>query len=399
MTLPLAGIRVLETSAYISGPYASALFASLGADVVKIEPPKGGDAFRRGVEIGSPYFVQYNAGKRSLAVDLKKPEGADLVKALIPKFDVFIENARPGKMAQLGLGPEVLQAINPQLIYSSVSGFGDSGPYRDRAAYDSMGQSMGGYYSIMNEANAARLTGTCIADLITAMTSAMGILASLVGRSQRPDRAGIVTQTSLLEAMSTITIDAYTQMMETGQTPLRQSRHPQAQNFCLNTSDGGAITLHLSSSEKFWQATARAIGREDLIQDPRFRLYNDRMANYFELVPHLAEAFAKRTRAEWEAELIAHDVPFAPVLTMMDWREDEQIKHLDLLEPARGDAHLVRAPWRFDGQRPARNFDAPYIGQHSREVAAEVLSPSQIDDLVAKNVLYQAPQDLLEAAQ
>ena len=165
--LPLAGIRILEAGAYISGPYAAALLASLGADVVKVEPTRGGDPFRRGVDVGSPYFVQYNAGKRSLAVDLKKPDGIALVKALLPKFDVFIENSRPGKMDALGLGYGDCIEINPRLIYSSASGFGDGGPYRDRAAYDSMGQSMGAYYSIMNDAGAPRLTGTCIADLIT----------------------------------------------------------------------------------------------------------------------------------------------------------------------------------------------------------------------------------------
>src|ERR687885_495737 len=139
--LPLTGIRVLELGAYISGPYAAAILGALGADVVKVEPPNGGDPFRRSIENDSLYFVQYNAGKRSIAVDLKRPEGIELVKALLPRFDVLIENSRPGKTASLGLGPEVCKAINPRLIYSSVSGFGDGGPLRDRAAYDSIGQS------------------------------------------------------------------------------------------------------------------------------------------------------------------------------------------------------------------------------------------------------------------
>ena len=156
-----------------------------GADVVKIEPIRGGDPFRRGVDVGSPYFVQYNAGKRSLAVDLKKPDGIALVKTLLPKFDVLIENSRPGKMDVLGLGHADCIAINPRLIYSSASGFGDGGPYRDRAAYDSMGQSMGAYYSIMNNAGAPRLTGTCIADLITAIVGYDGY-----SRLARRPRAG-----------------------------------------------------------------------------------------------------------------------------------------------------------------------------------------------------------------
>lgn len=390
MKRPLEGIRVLEAGAYISGPYAGALLASLGADVVKIEPIRGGDAFRRGVNTGSPYFVQYNAGKRSLAVDLKKPEGIDLVKALLPNYDVFIENSRPGKMAQLGLGPEDCLKIHPGLIYSSASGFGDGGPYRDRAAYDSMGQSMGAYYSIMNDEGSPRLTGTCIADLITAITATMGILAGLVGRGIDPEKKGILTQTSLLEAMSTITIDAYTQMRETAMAPTRQSRHPQAQNFCLKTSDGGSVTLHLSSSEKFWQSTAHAMGRSDLIAEPRYATYQARMANYFDLKPIMEAEFAKRSLAEWDQLLVEHDVPFAPVLTMQELATHPQTEWLDLLEPERDGNFLVRPPWRFFGERPTRDFDAPLIGEHSRDVALEVLELAHVDRLQAAGVISQA---------
>lgn len=399
MKRPLEGIRVLEAGGYIAGPYAGALLASLGADVVKIEPIRGGDAFRRGVDVGSPYFVQYNAGKRSLAIDLKKPDGIALVKALLPKYDVFIENSRPGKMAQLGLGSEDCLKVNPGLIYSSASGFGDGGPYRDRAAYDSMGQSMGGYYSIMNDAGSPRLTGTCIADLITAITTTMGILAGLVGRGLDPDREGVLVQTSLLEAMSTITIDAYTQMREMGEDPTRESRHPQAQNFCLGTSDGGSITLHLSSSEKFWQCTAQAMDRADLIEDPRFETYRVRMENYFALKSIMEAEFAKRTREEWDRRLVAHDVPFAPVLTMQELADHPQTEWLGLLEPERNGNYLVRPPMRFFGERPTRDFDAPLIGQHSRDVALEALSAEAVERLLAEGVIFQANGIAAAAAQ
>lgn len=388
-TLPLKGIRVLEAGAYISGPYAGSLLAALGADVVKIEPIRGGDAFRRGVDVASPYFVQYNAGKRSLAVDLKRPEGMALVKSLIPRFDVFIENSRPGVMDRLGLGYDDCVALNPGLVYSSASGFGDGGAYRDRAAYDSMGQSMGGYYSIMNDGDAPRLTGTCVADLITAIAAAMGILAGLVGRGLDPRGRGVLTQTSLLEAMSTLTIDAMTQYHETGATPTRQSRHPQAQNFCLPTRAGGSITLHLSSSEKFWQGLARAMGRAELIEDPRFATYTDRMAHYFALKPIIEAEFLKRSRAEWEDLLIRHDVPFAPVLTVEELASHPQTEWLELLEPARDGNVRVRPPWRFAGQRPSRAFDAPHIGEHSRDLALEVLAPAEVDRLLAEGVIHQ----------
>lgn len=389
-TRPLTGIRVLELGAYISGPYATALMAGLGADVVKVEPPRGGDAFRRGVQTDSHYFVQYNAGKKSLAVDLKRPEGVALIQAMVPHYDVVIDNNRPGKMDQLGLGARDLMRINPSLVYTSVSGFGDGGPWRDRAAYDSIGQSMGGFYSIMNDDGDARLSGTCVGDLITAMTAALGILAGLVGRGQTPARKGVEIQTSLIEAMSTITIDAMTQFFESGVSPTRLSRHPQAQNFCLATADGGSITLHLSSSQKFWASLAVAMERPDLLEDNRFTTYYDRMANYFELRPIVEAEFARRDRAEWESRLIEADVPFAPTLSLAEVTTHPQTRWLDLLEPEHEGKTLVRPPWRFHGDRPDRPFSAPHVGEHSREVASEVLSAAEIDRLIADGVLLQA---------
>lgn len=385
---PLEGIRVLELGAYISGPYAGSLLASLGADVVKVEAPSG-DAFRRGVGVESHYFVQYNAGKRSIAVNLKDPRGVTLIKSMLPKFDVLIENSRPGKTARLGLGPEVCHAINPGLIYSSASGFGDGGEWRDRAAYDSIGQSMGGFYSVMSEEGNPQLSGTCVGDLIAAISMTMGILAGLVGRGRDPEGKGILTQTSLFEAMSLLTIDAMSQYYETGKAPTRQSRHPQAQNFCLMTKGGDAITLHLSSSQKFWHALTRAMGREDLADDPRFRGYYDRMANYFDLKPIVEDEFLNRTRQEWEKILIAEDVPFAPVLTMEELASHPQTKWLDLLEPERNGMALVRGPWRFQGERPKRDFNAPEVGEHSRELAAEFCTADELEILMAEGVIIQ----------
>lgn len=386
---PLTGIRVLELGAYISGPYAGSILASLGADVVKVESP-GGDAFRRGVGIESPYFVQYNSGKRSIAVNLKEPEGLEVIKALLPEFDVLIENSRPGKTAALGLGVEECLKINPKLIYSSVSGFGDGGEWRDRAAYDSMGQSMGGYYSVMNEAGRPALTGTCVGDLVTALSATMGILAALVGRGLDPQGRGSLTETSLLEAMSMLTIDAMTQYHETGEAPTLRSRHPQAQNFCLLTATGESITLHLSSSEKFWRALARAMDRPELIEDPRFLTYKDRVENYFDLLPIVEEAFRQHDAKEWEARLIAHDVPFAPVLTMESLATHPQSAWLDMYEPEHNGHVLVRAPWRFAGQRPSRSTHVPEVGENSRDIAAEVMPKARIDDLIARGILVQS---------
>jgi crotonobetainyl-CoA:carnitine CoA-transferase CaiB-like acyl-CoA transferase len=392
---PLEGIQILEVGAYISAPYAGSLLAALGADVVKVEPPDG-EPFRRGEGIGSPYFVQYNTGKKSIAVDLKSADGVKLIESLLPRFDVLIENMRPGKIAALGLGADVCRRINPRLVYASVSGFGSGGPLVDRPAYDSIGQSLGGLYSIMNDADDLRLTGTCIADLITAITATMGILAALVGRDREPDQHGTLVETSLLEAVSMLTIDAMTQAFETGEDPVRETRHPQAQNFCLHTASGQAITLHLSSSDKFWRALARAVGREDLLEDPRFRHYADRAIpeNFAALKQMLEAEFAKRSRSELEQRLEEADVPFAPALTLREVAEHPQTRWLELFKhPAKGQA-LVQPPWRFDGSRPNRSERAPQVGEHTRQVVSEVRSDDELNALAAKGTIV-----MLEAAE
>lgn len=377
---PLTGIRVLDFSAYISGPYAGSLLCALGAEVVKIEPPKGGDAFRRGAGESSPYFVQYNSGKKSVAINLKDPEGVALVKSLLPKFDVLLENYRPGKLASLGLGADACREINPKLIYASVTGFGSGGPMRDRPAYDTIGQSMGGLYAILNDAGEPRLTGTCMADLMTAISTTMGILAALVGRERDPDRAGCVMETSILEATSLLTIDAFTQMGEIGQSPVRDSRHPQAQNFCLKTATGESMAIHLSSSQKFWENLLRAVERTDLLEEARFATYADRMEHFQELQSIFGEEFAKRSYADLEQALTRADAPFARVMTLETLSKDPQMQWLELLED-RGPVSLVRPPWRFFGERPTRSVTPPKVGQHTRDIATEVLSPEEVQRL------------------
>lgn len=394
----LDGIRVLEIAAYISGPYAGSLLAALGAEVVKIEPPEG-DAFRIGKGTSSPFFVQYNAGKKSVAVDLKSPEGIEVVKALLPRSDVLIENMRPGKLAALGLGREVCRAINPHLIYASVSGFGSGGPLMSRPAYDSIGQALGGLYTVMNDSNNVRLTGTCVADLITAVSTTMGILAALVGRDRTPERAGVHLETSVQEAVSTITIDAMTQALETGQDPVRETRHSQAQNFCLKTASGDYIVMHLSSSQKFWRSLMRVVEREELIDAPRFRTYAQRVVpeNFHEIKNMLEGEFAKRPRDEWERLLTEADVPFAPALTMTQVAAHPQTQWLQMVDRASNGHALVRPPWRFDGARPHRGANVPTVGENTHEVLNEVLSAERLQSLATKGIILM-PQSVPQQA-
>jgi crotonobetainyl-CoA:carnitine CoA-transferase CaiB-like acyl-CoA transferase len=390
--LPLTGIKVLEIAAYISGPYAGSLLAALGAEVVKIEPPDG-EAFRIGRNEASPYFRQYNSGKKSVALDLKSEQGVSVVKSLLPRYDVLIENMRPGKLNALGLGAEVCRAINPQLIYASVSGFGSGGPLRDRPAYDSIGQSFGGVYTVMNDNDDVRLTGTCIADLISGVSTTAGILAALVGRDR--GSGGTQIETSVLESMSLLTVDALTQAFDADLDPVRETRHPQAQNFCLKTASGNFISMHLSSSERFWKSLARAVGREDLLKDARYNLYAERTKpeNFAFIKKVMEEEFIKRPRDEWERRLTDADVPFAPALTMREVISHPQTEWLGLFNRQSPDFALVQPPWRFDGTRAARDGRAPRIGEHTLEVLREVRSSEELESLLKGKAISPASDD------
>lgn len=277
--------------------------------------------------------------------------------------------------------------LNPNLVYTSVNGFGNGGPLRDRPAYDTIGQAAGGLYAILGDAGHAQLTGTILADLITGVCTATGVLAALVGRANHG--GGQRVDTSIMEAVSTLTVDALSQFYDTGTDPSRTTRHPQAQNFCLATASGENIAVHLSSSQKFWGNLCDAMGRPDLKVDPRFAEYRPREAHYFELVPIVERVFTTKTSDEWEKLLTEHDVPWAPVLTPSTWVSHPQVEWLELLEPGHGTMSVTRPPWRFDGVRPDRGGLTPRVGQHTREVAAEVLSQQRIDELIAAGVLFE----------
>ncbi|CAM3036726.1 CaiB/BaiF CoA transferase family protein [Skermania piniformis] len=383
---PLTGIRILEIGGYIALPFGTSLLCALGAEVVKVERTGVGEDFRRQQNDESPYFRQYNTGKRSLSVDLKTEEGVAVVKALIPRFDVVLENLRPGKVAALGLGPDACRALRPDIVYGSVTGFGSTGPLANRPAYDTIGHAFGGLYSLFSDEGDAQLAGGLSADLVTGLSTATGVLAALVGRLEtgRPQ----LMETSIMEAVSALTIDGITQAFELGADPSRTSRHPQAQNFCVPTASGEFLAVHLSSSQKFWQSLCRAMDRMDLTTDPRFAEYRPREANYFTLVPIVEKEFATKPKQHWERVLTEHDVPFAPVLSMTGYLDHPQVQHLRMVERQADGLALIRPPWTFDGERPDRGGRAPKVGADTRRVAREVLPSAKIDELLASGVLY-----------
>lgn len=384
--MPLNNIRILEIGGYISLPMATSILGSLGAEVVKVERPVTGDDFRRQQNDGSPYFRQYNSGKKSLSVDLKSPEGIALVKELIPRFDVIMENMRPGKLEALGLGPETCREINPEIIYSSTTGFGETGPLAARPAYDTIGQAFGGLYSMWGDEGKPQLAGGLSADLVTGIVGATGVLAGIIAKLRTGESQRV--ETSIMEAVSTLTADAIAQTYDNNESPSRTSRHPQAQNFCAPTADHKYIALHLSSSQKFWLSLCRAIDRPDLVGNPQFAEYRDREANYFVLANVIETHFTTQTYTNWERRLIEHDVPFAPVLSISEYVNNDQVAHLEMFDYDKTDLSLLRVPWRFNGERPSRSTLTPKVGADTIAVANEVLDHASIDHLLTEGIVF-----------
>ncbi|MFT4201532.1 CaiB/BaiF CoA transferase family protein [Gordonia sp. (in: high G+C Gram-positive bacteria)] len=387
---PLHGIRILEIGGYISLPFATSLLCSLGAEVVKVEKPISGDDFRRHDNEEGFYFRQFNSGKRSLSMDLKRPEAIEVLKALIPHYDVVLENLRPGKLDAMGLSEAEIRRINPGIVFGQVNGFGDTGPLANRPAYDTIGHAYGGLYSQFGDEGHPTLAGGLSADQVSGLVTACGVLAALVGKMKTG--RGQSMQTSILEAVTTLTTDSITQYFDTGKNPHRTSRHPQAQNFCVETASGEFVAMHLSSSQKFFEALCRAMDRPALAVDERFTPYRHREANYAALAGEVAAVFRTQPMSHWVQVLTREDVPFAPVLRMSDFVDNEQVKHLELLEDKKDGLQLVRPPWRFDGSRPHRDPHTPRVGEDSREVVAQAVPAERIDELVAAGVIYVDPE-------
>jgi crotonobetainyl-CoA:carnitine CoA-transferase CaiB-like acyl-CoA transferase len=369
MTPALSGIRVVEQGTFITGPCAGMLLADLGADVIKVESPTG-DPYRsyQGGQF-SPHFQAYNRNKRSLALDLAVDADRALFERLIRRADVYIQNFRPGTAERLGAGAERLLRENPRLVYASISGFGSSGPYKDRPSYDSVAQALSGFLSVVVDPERPRFMGPALADAITGMYAAQGVLAALVARAR--DGHGSHVEVSMLEAMAHFAVEPFAAFFALGRAPRFNDRPRLAQAHILRTSDGGLIALHLSSLEKFWQELTLALGSRQLSEDPRFATRQSRIEHYEALGAELDALFSTRPLCDWLEALGRHDVPFAPINGMGDVVEDPQVRALGLIVPvlgAHGGKSAVRAPIQFDGERATAVRSAPLLDEHGAAI-------------------------------
>ncbi len=368
----LAGIRVLDLGSFITAPYAAMLLAEMGADVVKIEKPVTGDPFRAfGSGLYSSHFQSHNRNKRSLALDYTKASGAAAFDKLVAGADVVLVNVRPGVEDKLGVGYDRLKAINPRLVYCAITGYGATGPYADRPAYDGAGQAIAGWLSMFHEGKDARVAGPAVSDALTGLYAAMGIMGALVERSTTG--VGRKVEVSMLEATIAFATEPLGKMFANGKPVPHYSRAASSQSFIVTCRDGKRIGLHLSSPDKFWHGMLKAISRQDLAQ--KYPDRTSRVQRYDELALDLADAFATQTRDHWSPLLAQNDVPFAPERRLEELRDDPQVQHLDVFydmtHPQYGKVSAAHRPVRYDGDNHSNFRPPPALGEHTEEILAE----------------------------
>ncbi len=394
MAGPLSHIRVLDLSRVLAGPWASQNLADLGAEVVKIERPGTGDDSRafgppwvrdgEGKETrDSAYFTSANRGKKSLTLNIAAPEGQALARELAAKCDVLIENYKYGDLARYRLAYDDLRAINPRLIYCSVTGFGQTGPYRDRPGYDFMIQGMGGMMSVTGEPDEApgggpQRAGVPIADIITGMYASIAICAALAhraesGRGQHLDLALLDSQIALLAYQNT-------NYFATGKPPKRIGNlHPNIVPYQpFRTRDGNVILA--CGNDNLFRKFCDAAGCLELASDPRFATNGKRVENRGELTRLLGAVFSKRSTAEWVQLLEKAGVPNGPINDIAQVYEEPQVKargiRIELPHAAGGKLPLVASPMRFSGTPVEYRAAPPLLGQHSDEILRELLGKS-----------------------
>jgi crotonobetainyl-CoA:carnitine CoA-transferase CaiB-like acyl-CoA transferase len=407
MAGPLSHVRVLDLSRVLAGPWAGQNLADLGAEVIKVERPGAGDDSRAfgppwvkdeaGRETkDSAYFTSANRGKKSVTVNVAKPGGQELIRALARECDVLIENYKHGDLARYGLGYDDLKSVNPRLIYCSVTGFGQTGPYRERPGYDFMIQGMGGMMSITGEPDGApgggpQRAGVPIADIITGMYASIAICAALAnraetGKGQHLDLALLDSQIALLAYQNT-------NYFSTGKPPGRIGNlHPNIVPYQpFKSSDGEVIVA--CGNDNLFRRFCDAAGQPGLAKDPRFVTNGKRVENRVEMTRLIQEIFGKKTTAEWLELLESAGVPNGPINNLAQVFEEPQVKargvKIELDHAKAGKLPLVGSPMRFSGTPIEYRLAPPLLGEHTDEVLRSLLgkSDAEIARLRAEGVL------------
>ncbi len=391
MTGPLAGVHVLDLSRVLAGPYAAMLLGDLGAEVIKVERPGSGDDTRHwgppfvpagdGDEAESTYFLSANRGKRSVVIDLKDPAERGFVEALVRWADVLVENFRPGVMDRLGLADDALAELNPRLIRLGISGFGETGPDRDRVGYDHILQAEGGVMSLTGAAGGEAVkVGVPIADVSAALFGVIGVLGALVER----ERSGLGQRvtTSLLAAQAGLHTFQATRYLIAGQVPgLSGNHHPTVAPYGVFRAADGPLVIAVGNDD-IWRRFAPVAGLDPA--DPRFATNALRLANLAELTRIIHAALARRTVADWLVLLRRSGVPAGELKTLDRVYDGEQARAQGLVwrleHPRLGGIRLPAHPVHYSRSTVAPGLPPPALGQHTDEVRAALLGPAQADD-------------------
>jgi crotonobetainyl-CoA:carnitine CoA-transferase CaiB-like acyl-CoA transferase len=375
--LMLAGIRVLDLTHALAGPYCTMLLGDLGADVVKIEAPTGDQSRQWGppfINGESAYFLSVNRNKRSVMVDLKTAEGKATAQALALASDVVVENFKPGAMARLGLDAPRLQAMKPSLVYASISGFGQNQP--TLAGYDQIAQGTSGMMSINAPPGAPPTkVGVPVGDITAGMFAAHAILAALVERERT--RKGRFIDVALNDALLALFTYQAGRLFATGQVPSNEGNHHSTITpYGTFAVRDGFINLAVATDAQFLRFCA-AVGASELAEDPRFATNAGRQAARDELTQAIEVHLKRRTRDEWLARLREHDIPAGPILDMAEAFESplatERDMRIEVEHPVAGRITQVGAPWKLDGQSSPIRLPPPVLGQHTDEVLRDWL--------------------------
>ena len=402
MAGPLSHVRVLDLSRVLAGPWAGQNLADLGAEVIKVERPKVGDdsrAFgppwvkdREGRETkDSAYFTSANRGKKSITVNVAKPEGQALIRALARECDVLIENYKHGDLARYGLGYDDLKSVNPRLVYCSVTGFGQTGPYRERPGYDFMIQGMGGMMSVTGEPDGdpkegkagggPQRAGVPIADIITGMYASIAICAALASRAETG--AGQHLDLALLDSQIALLAYQNTNYFSTGKAPKRIGNlHPNIVPYQpFRSSDGEVIVA--CGNDNLFRKFCDAAGCPELATDARFATNGKRVENRAEMTRLIQEIFRKKTTAEWLALLESAGVPNGPINDIAQVFEEPQVKargvKIELDHAAAGKLPLVASPMRFSGTPLEYRLPPPLLGEHTDQILKEFLKLNETE--------------------
>ena len=392
---PLSGIRVLDLTQAIAGPYATLILRDLGAEIIKIEIPGAGDAARYVPPYQqdlSAYFLNVNRGKRSITLNLKPEAGKRIFFKLVEKVDILVENFRPGTMAKLGLSYDNLAQTNPGLIYACLSGFGQTGPYSNRPAYDLAAQAMGGTMSVTGEENGEPVkVGAFIGDLAAALYLNIGILACL--RERHLSGKGQLIDVAMLDSQVALCLNPISEYLATGNVPRPiGTRSLQATPFQVFRTKDSHLAI-MVMDEKQWSDLCRIADREDLIEDPRFVTMQARNQNYRYFYPVFSNIMSARTTAEWQQALKRTEIISCPVYAIDQVVEDPQVKAREMItevvDEKRGPLKVVGNPIKLSRSREPIHLSIPELGENTQQVLSDLLGLThlQISRLKEKGVI------------